>query len=161
MKGKFMSLVLSAAIFATLFGQPVCAQENGEQSAMHPYAVVNELSAEGRSVDPKGAYLGNGTCNITRAGTKSVNISGATTAMQYCDTVRVKLYLERSTSSSSGFSTYKNYSFSANNVYQLVKEVSGITVEKGYYYRVKCVHSVTENGVTETTTSLTSPMSFL
>ena len=44
--------------------------------------------------------------------------------------------------------------------YQLVKGISNITVERGYYYRVFAVHSVTEGSVTETTDSVTNPIDY-
>ena len=43
---------------------------------------------------------------------------------------------------------------------KLKKEISNIKVDKGYYYRVAAVHSVTHNGVTETTDSVTNPIDF-
>ena len=46
----------------------------------------------------------------------------------------------------------------ASNAY--AKEVSNIKVDSGYYYRVKGVHSVTHNGVTETTDSVTDPIDY-
>ena len=68
--------------------------------------------------------------------------------------------MERSTSYATGYSTYKSYYYTADNVYQLGKEISNITVERGYYYRVKGVHSVTENGTIETTDTLTNPLDY-
>ena len=74
--------------------------------------------------------------------------------------MRLTLYVERSESYATGYSTYKTYSYSADDVYSLVKEISNITVEEGYYYRVAGVHSVTHNGVTETTDSVTDPLDY-
>ena len=45
-------------------------------------------------------------------------------------------------------------------VYSLAKGVSNIKVDSGYYYRVAGVHSVTHNGVTETTDSVTDPIDY-
>ena len=70
------------------------------------------------------------------------------------------LFVERSTSYATGYGTYKSYSYSADNAYSLVKAISSIPVDRGYYYRVKGVHSVTENGVTETTNSVTNPIDY-
>ena len=43
---------------------------------------------------------------------------------------------------------------------KLAKEISNISVEKGYYYRVCGVHSVQEGSTIETTNSVTDPISF-
>ena len=56
--------------------------------------------------------------------------------------------------------TVYTYTFNAEDVYQLAKEISNIKVDKGYYYRVAGVHSVTHNGVTETNNRVTDPIDY-
>ena len=104
--------------------------------------------------------MGSGVSSIARADSTHINISGSTNAMQTCDKVRLTLYVEQSESYATGYSTYKTYSYSADDVYALVKEISNISVERGYYYRVTGVHSVTEGSVTETTNSVTNPIDY-
>jgi hypothetical protein len=122
--------------------------------------VEDDYAADEWSTDQKGAYLGNGTSAITRTSNSLISISGATNATRACDKVRLTLYVERSTSYSTGYSTYRSYSYSVDNDYQLTKAISNIPVERGYYYRVKGVHSVTEGNVTETTDSVTDPIDY-
>ena len=157
---KMLSLVLSMMLLVGFFGVNASAQETVYPKVSHVYTVTEDFASDDWSVDQRGAYLLNGTSSITRAGTSKINISGATTATQTCDKVRLTLYVERSTSYSTGYSTYKSYSYSADNAYQLAKGISNISVESGYYYRVAGVHSVTHNGVTETTNSVTDPISY-
>ena len=52
----------------------------------------------------------------------------------------------------------KLVSLTANE--DLTKEIANIPVERGYYYRVKGVHSVTEGSTTETTNSVTNPIDY-
>ena len=64
-----------------------------------------------------------------------------------CNTVKLNVYLERS-SGSEDFYSYKkweNVDYNTNSLY-FSKEVK---VEKGYYYRLRGYHSCTKNGVTE------------
>lgn len=158
---KLLGLVLSMAILVGCFGSSASAAEAVYPMVLHTYTTMEDFASDEWVVAQKGAYLGNGTSAITRADSSHINISGNTNATTTCDKVRLSLYVERSKSYATGYSTYKSYVYSADNVYQLVKAVSNISVEKGYYYRVKGVHSVQEGSTIETTDSVTNPISFL
>ena len=157
---KLLGLLLSMVLFVGCFGNAVFAQETTYPKVTHVYTTTEDYASDEWSVDQRGAYLGNGTCNIVRADSTHINISGATTATQTCDKVKLTLFVERSTSYATGYGTYKTYSYTAEDVYQLAKEISNIKVDRGYYYRVAGVHSVTHNGVTETTDSVTDPIDY-
>ena len=158
---KLLGLVLSMTLLIGCFGINAFAEESIiYPKVSHTYTTLEDLASDDWSVDQRGAYLSNGSCTITRAGSTKINISGTTNATKTCDTVRLTLYVERSTSYATGYSTYRSYSFNDTDVYQLAKEISNITVEKGFYYRVAGVHSVTHNGVTETTDSVTDPIDY-
>ena len=157
---KFLSFALSVMLLAGCFGVNACAEEVTYPKVSHTYTTTEDAASDDWRVAQKGAYLLNGTSSITRSDSSHINISGSTNATQTCDKVILTLYVERSTSYSTGYSTYKTYHYSANNAYTLFKEISNISVEKGYYYRVAAVHSVTEGNVTETTDSVTDPISY-
>ena len=157
---KLLGLLLSMVLFVGCFGNAVFAQETTYPKVTHVYTTTEDYASDEWSVDQRGAYLGNGTCNIVRADSTHINISGATTATQTCDKVKLTLFVERSTSYATGYGTYKTYSYTAEDVYQLAKGVSNIKVDSGYYYRVAAVHSVTHNGVTETNNSVTDPIDY-
>ena len=158
---KLLSLVLGMAILISCFGASASAAEATYPMVFHTYTTTDDLASDEWVVAQKGAYLGNGRSSITRADSSHINISGSTNATQTCDKVRLTLYVERSTSYATGYSTYKSYYYTADNAYQLTKAVSNISVEKGYYYRVYGVHSVQEGSTIETTNSVTNPISFL
>ena len=158
---KLLCAMLSFLLFTTCISSNAFAAETTYPKVSHVYTVEDDYAADDWSTDQRGAYLGNGRSSITRTSNSLISISGNTKATQVCDKVRLTLYVERSTSYSTGYSTYKTYVYSADNVYQLVKAVSNISVEKGYYYRVKGVHSVQEGSTIETTDSVTNPISFL
>lgn len=157
---KFLSVVLSVMLLVGCFGMNALAEETTYPKVTHTYTTTEDFASDDWSVDQRGAFLGKGTCSITRADSTHIHISGATTATQTCDKVKLVLYVERSTSYATGYSTYRTYTFNAEDVYQLAKEISNIKVESGYYYRVKGVHSVTEGSTTETTDSVTDPIDY-
>ena len=157
---RLLSLVLCVMLSVGCLGMNVFAEEATYPRASHVYTTTEDFASDEWSVDQRGAYLGNGTCVIARADSTHINISGSTNATRTCDKVKLVLYVERSTSYATGYGTYKSYSYSAENDYQLTKAISNIKVDRGYYYRVTGVHSVTENGITETTNSVTNPIDY-
>lgn len=157
---KILTLLLSVTLLAGALGMNASAQEATWPKVTHAYTTTEDYASDEWSTDQRGAYLGTGVSVIARESVNKINISGSTNATRVCDKVILTLFVERSTSYATGYSTYKTYHFSAENVYQLVKEISNISVERGYYYRVHGVHSVTENGTIETTNSVTDPMDY-
>ena len=157
---RLLSLVLCVMLSVGCLGMNVFAEEATYPRASHVYTTTEDFASDEWSVDQRGAYLGSGTSSITREDSTHINISGATNATRSCDKVILTLYVERSTSYATGYGTYKTYHYTAEDVYSLAKEISNIKVDKGYYYRVAGVHSVTHNGVTETTDSVTDPIDY-
>ena len=157
---KTLGLFLAMALLVGCIPVNACAEETTYPKVTHSYLTADDFASDDWSTDQRGAYLGNGRSTIARADSTHINISGNTNATQSCDKVRLTLVVERSTSYATGYGTYKSYSYSADNVYELGKEVSNIKVDRGYYYRVKGVHSVTENGTIETTNSVTNPIDY-
>ena len=157
---KFLCMMLSMMLLAGCFQMSALAAEATYPKVSHEYTSNENFASDDWSTDQRGAYLGSGRSTIGRADNTHIHISGNTIATQTCDKVRLTLYVERSTSYATGYGTYKTYTYSADNVYQLNKEISNIKVDRGYYYRVFAVHSVTENGIIETTDSVTNPIDY-
>ena len=157
---RLLSLVLCVMLSVGCFGVNTFAEEATYPRASHVYTTTDDFASDEWSVDQRGAYLGSGTSSIARTDSTHISISGATTCTRTCDKVILTLYVERSTSYATGYGTYKTYHYTAEDVYQIAKEIANIKVDKGYYYRVAAVHSVTHNGVTETTDSVTNPIDY-
>ena len=157
---KLLCFVLSVMMLAGCFGVTARAQETLYPKVFHTLTTTADSATDEWEVAQKGAYLGSGTSSIAKPDSTHINISGFTNATRTCDKVRLTLYVERSTSYATGYSTYKSYSYSADDTYYIAREVSNIKVEKGYYYRVKGVHSVQEGSTIETTDSVTNPIDF-
>ena len=117
-------------------------------STINGSVLTNELEAAGnyQSV-ARSTYLHQGFVRITNNGNGYVGVGGGTECNVSCGTVKLNIYLERS-SGKEDFYSYKkweNVDYNTTSLY-MGKEVK---VEKGYYYRLRGYHSCTKNGVTE------------
>lgn len=157
---RILCAALGVMLFAGSFGLNASAKETTYQEVLYEYADTATAVSDDWSASLRGAYLLNGTSSITRSDSTHIHISGSTNATKVCDKVVLSLYVERSTSYATGYSTYKKYTYTEQDTFQIAKEISNIAVESGYYYRVKGVHSVTHNGTTETTNSVTNPIDY-
>ena len=157
---KFFSVILSVVLFFGCFGVQASAKETVYPKTLHTYAATADFASDEWTVAQRGAYLLDGTSSIARESSSMISISGCTNATRVCDEVELTLYVERSKSYATGYSTYKYYSYSADDVYTLAKEIANIPIVRGYYYRVVGVHSVTEGSTMETTNSVTNPIDF-
>lgn len=157
---KLFSFVLSVALLAGCLGLNVFAEEAVYPGVWHTYTATEDFASDEWSVIQRGAYLLSGSSSIARKDDTHINISGSTNATQTCDKVVLTLHVERSKSYATGYSTYKTYHYTEENVYTVAKGISNIAVERGFYYRVFAVHSVTEGSTTETTDSVTNPLDY-
>ena len=95
----------------------------------------------------RSTYLHQGFVRITNNGNGYIGIFGGTECNVTCSTVKLNIYLERS-SGPEDFYSYKkweNVDYNEASLY-MSKEIK---VEKGSYYRLRGYHSCTKNGVTE------------
>ncbi len=108
------------------------------------------------SMDPTislyGDYLARGSSSITDKGNGVVYMSGETNCLSVCDSVSVNLYLQRLVNGS--WQTVSSRYHTSTNTHYASYGIS-LAVKKGYYYRVSGSHSVTNNGVTESTSTST------
>lgn len=112
-----------------------------------------ESSGEYLSV-ARSTYLHQGTVRITNNGNGYVGIFGGTECNVSCNTVKLNVYLERSSGNGNFYSYQKweNVEYNTNSVYMSTQ----VKVEKGYYYRLRGYHSCTKNGVIENGGSVTN-----
>lgn len=95
----------------------------------------------------RSTYLHQGFVRITNNGNGYIGIGGGTECNVTCGTVKLNIYLERSTGSGSFYSykKWENVDYNTDSLF-MSKEIK---VEKGYYYRLRGYHSCTKSGVTE------------
>ena len=108
---KILSLMLSMALLIGCFGLDVRAEETTYPMVIHELTTTEDFASDDWEVSQRGTYLGSGTTSIARKDSTHINISGCTNATRVCDEVTLKLYVERSTSYATGYSTYKYYTY--------------------------------------------------
>lgn len=101
---------------------------------------------------PRTTYIYGGSGKITNAGGGKVTVYADTKAKQVCDLVEVDIYLQYYDSGSWVY--VNNWNYSKKNV-SLLTASRTLSVTKGRYYRIKCYHAVTKNGVKEKSTTMT------
>lgn len=116
--------------------------------------LTNEMESVGnyQSV-ARSTYLHQGFVRITNNGNGYVGIFGGTECNVVCGTVKLNIYLERSSGDGNFYSYQKweNVDYNEASLY-MSKQVK---VEKGYYYRLRGYHSCNKNGVLENGASRT------
>lgn len=124
--------------------------EDSEASAEEVFEYV--IVSENEEIMPLGTYLAKGTALISNAGSGKVTLLGRTMAISTCDQVVVAIYLEKY--KNGGWASYKHWSYSASNVSVLTKKLT-VSVDKGYYYRIKGYHGITKGSTRESCQTLT------
>lgn len=99
----------------------------------------------------RGNNLNLGTTSIKKLASNKVIISGITQCHHSCDKVYLNLYLERKVDGT--YSTYKSWTFTADNATNLIKDIT-VIVPSGYYYRVRGYHAA-KDGSKESVKTLT------
>lgn len=158
---NFIKFILCMIISVILSSSTVFAAEDGEcidgSLLTHDMESRNEKALENPLNNPNislyGDYLSSGASYIQNEGNGVVYIAGETYCYSSCDTIYVKIYLQRLVNGS--WQTVSSRSHTATNTYFTSYGIS-LAVKKGYYYRVTGVHTATKNGVTESTTTATN-----
>lgn len=143
MKKKLTMIILSLVLGVTgIF--TVNMQANAEDAGtVVPYeSLLTENTLIGyMQSQTRGVYLSSGTSNINDAGGGKIGAGGATTAALKCK-LSVNVVVERKVSGS----WVRVTSWTATRDSALfVTTGKTISVTKGYYYRVRCVHSASSD----------------
>ncbi len=105
-------------------------------------------------IEPRSAtYLYGGHAKISNAGGGKVNIYAYTKGKVVCDKVELDIYLQYYDNGSWVY--VNNWNYSTKNK-PFLSASRTLSVTKGRYYRIKCYHAVTKNGVKEKSTTMTN-----
>ena len=144
------SLLFCAMLVLTLAVNTVSVQADALDylgNTIDGSVLTNETESIGnyQSV-ARSTYLHQGFVRITNNGNGYIGIGGGTECNVTCGTVKLNIYLERSTGSGSFYSykKWENVDYNTDSLF-MSKEIK---VEKGYY-RLRGYHSCTKSGVTE------------
>lgn len=145
------SLLFCAMLVLTLAVNTVSVQADALDylgNTIDGSVLTNETESIGnyQSV-ARSTYLHQEFVRITNNGNGYIGIGGGTECNVTCGTVKLNIYLERSTGSGSFYSykKWENVDYNTDSLF-MSKEIK---VEKGYYYRLRGYHSCTKSGVTE------------
>ncbi len=98
---------------------------------------VEEAEGEMLSIT-KGQYLQTGNSKIVKSGTGKITVGGTTIAQKTVQSVKIAVMVERLVGGS--WLSYTSWTTSKENTYY-VSTSKTMTVPRGYYYRVRAVHS--------------------
>ena len=101
---------------------------------------------------PYMSYLYGGNATISDVGSGKVNLYANTKAAVTCDTVKVDMYLQYY--NNGAWNYVNNFNYTVKNESYIARSRT-VSVTKGRYYRIKCYHEITKNGVRERCTSAT------
>ena len=101
---------------------------------------------------PYSLYLYGGSARISNAGDGKVGMYANTKASTICDTVKVDIYLQYY--NNGAWDYVNNFNYTIKNESYIARSRT-VSVTKGRYYRIKCYHAITKNGVKESCVSVT------
>lgn len=115
-------------------------------------AEINLMNPNETGISLYGQYLAYGTSSIENLGSGNVHFQGDTTCFGQSDQVIVAVSLQRKVGNSwQTYATRTGVAYNASNA----SAGDTIAVSRGYYYRVKGVHTVQEGSLVESTTTYT------
>ena len=108
----------------------------------------------------RGNYLQAGISELTHGKKGYALCDGYTLAHFDCDRVYLRIYLDESDNGTDGWGTVDYWTGIAYNDAVATMECDPYKITSGKYYRAKGVHSVTQDGYTETTGTCTDALLF-
>lgn len=122
---KAAAMMTAAVLVFGVSGQMVsAAEESAEQ--------IGYIT-----VQPRGVYLQSGYSQISKAGDGKIAAGGSTTAQKLVSEVSINVNVQRKVNGS--WEYYTSWTSTKKNAVAVTSSKT-LTVPKGYYYRVKCVH---------------------
>lgn len=145
MKERILSFIVSIAILCSISVISVTdvKASNTEFVKVDGSYLTTRDSSSGTSLDrlTKGKHMMTGECSISKAGTKRVYAFGATTANHEVDFLAVVVYVDQYNEENDEWWQVAAWMEELNNDY-FVYTGKTITVDRGYYYRVRADHFV-------------------
>lgn len=151
MTGITAAFVLTAGLF---FGSHQVRADTTIDQMLDGSRLTEELSSEG-FYQPleRWYYMALGRVRVTNTGNGTINIYGATTCLEDCETVYLNLYLEQDYEDA--WKSYKSWEFTASNTDGIWKSIT-LSVPKGHYYRGRAYHAARKNGIKDSGSSFTN-----
>ena len=154
---KLLGLLMAVGLSVGMSVTPVLAETTSILDEIADEELTDEETTEDFSEDTsysvlRGTNLNFGNVKIQKVDSDELAIYGVTQCHKKCSKLYLSLYLERKVNGS--YSTYKYWNFTANNATSLGKTIA-VIVPSGTYYRVRGYHAASNDGLKESTTTLT------
>lgn len=154
---KLLSLLMAVGISVSMCATPVLAETTSILDEITEEEFTDEETTEDFSEDTsysvlRGTNLNLGSVKIQKVDSDELAIYGLTQCHKKCAKVYLSLFLERKVNGS--YSTYKVWEFTGNNATSLSRTID-VIVPSGTYYRVRGYHAASNNGLKESTSTLT------
>lgn len=141
MKKKVVSMI---TIIAMTFGMcsmiPMESVKAAEEITVDGSVLLNDVEeAIGEmEQETRGQYLQTGNSKIVKSGTGKITVGGTTIAQKTVSSIKVTVIVERLVNGS--WETHTSWVVSKSNTYTVTTSKT-LTVPRGYYYRVRCIHN--------------------
>lgn len=161
-----MGHCLKAGCFFALAGlmvfgiRDIAYAEEVEPAGYHVYDVRETEASDSWYGIARGSYLQAGISKIAQGKPGYVLCDGYTLAHFNCDRVYLRIYLDESDNGTDGWGTVDYWTGVSYDDSYATTDIEPYKITKGEYYRVKGVHSVTQDGYTETTGTCTDALLF-
>lgn len=156
------ALVLTGMLLIN--GSIIVSAEEIEPAGYHVYDVQETEATDSWYGIGRGTYLQAGTAKLTEDAPGYALCSGNTIAHHACDRIYVRIYLDESDNGYNDWGTIDYWTGETFDVSVASAGSGSYKVPRGKYYRVKGIHSVTENvdgeNFTEATTTCTDALLF-
>ena len=154
---KLLGLLMAVGLSVGMSVTPVLAETTSILDEIADEELTDEETTEDFSEDTsysvlRGTNLNFGNVKIQKVDSDELAIYGVTQCHKKCSKLYLSLYLERKVNGS--YSTYKYWNFTGNNATSLSRTID-VIVPSGTYYRVRGYHAASNNGLKESTSTLT------
>lgn len=153
--GVLLGMQLCTTVFADELDEPIDGSWLIEASETETDEMIDFLvePIDGNCPMPLNSYLVSTYAKLSNAGDGKVTAYANTKATTVCDTVKVDIYLQYY--SNGAWLHVNNWNYTVKNASYIARERT-VSVTKGRYYRIKCYHAVTKNGIKESCSSATN-----
>ncbi|MDO4295186.1 MAG: DUF6147 family protein [bacterium] len=148
-----LSLMLTFVAFASLEeGDWEQYTDINYESELLPSGVNSSYGSSNKGA--RGDYIAVATVGLGNEGNGKMAVISSTSSHTYCDRIRMKIYLDKYNESKDTWENIKTFTYDVKSSdvggnLHLLNEEEIVTVQKGYYYRVRGVHTVYQNGKSE------------
>lgn len=159
MKKRILSLMFSITILCTMTALSTISAKAEDETAVivdGSYLIDGDSSTGCSSTKTKGQYLMTGDCSISRAGLTRVYAYASTTANQEVNYMATLVFVDQliEVDGEKAWGQVYGWAEESKNDYYMSTSQS-VTVDRGYYYRVRARHIAGDEYPYEETASVT------